>query len=105
VTAPTLAEIQAWPATVSLADACAALGFSRSWGYELVARGEFPCRVLTVGSRRHRVITAGLLHLLSEWETPGPEPPGPGAAAAMTATPLPKDIARDHRNASRRRSA
>jgi hypothetical protein len=61
--APTLEEVRSWGATLSIAQACQALGYSVAWGYELAAAGEFPCRVLTVRGRK-RVITASLLELL-----------------------------------------
>src|SRR6266568_860796 len=54
-----------WPATVDIAEAGAAFGLSRSYAYELVARGEFPAKVIRVGSR-HRVITASIIHALSD---------------------------------------
>ena len=63
--APTVDEVRSWPATVSIADACRALGYSTSWGYELTECGEFPAKVLTVRGRR-RVITASLLKVLTE---------------------------------------
>lgn len=67
---PTLDDIKrTWPATVSVEEACAALGISRSYGYELAGRNEFPCRVLTVGTRR-RVITAQLVSLLGDEDRP-----------------------------------
>jgi predicted DNA-binding transcriptional regulator AlpA len=52
-----------WPATVGVREACAALGVSPSWGYDLVKRGVFPCKVLQLGGRT-RVITASLIVLL-----------------------------------------
>lgn len=49
---PTLAEIKAeWPPTVDVPTAGEAFGLSRSYSYELVARGEFPARVDRFGSR------------------------------------------------------
>lgn len=62
--APTLEEVRSWGATVSIPLACKALGYSTAWGYELAARNEFPCRILTVRNRK-RVITASLIELLS----------------------------------------
>ncbi|MET9382707.1 hypothetical protein ABZY09_16920 [Streptomyces sp. NPDC002928] len=44
-------------------DASKALGFSRAKGYDLVRRGEFPCRVLRIG-RTKGVVTASLLRVL-----------------------------------------
>ena len=65
MTAPTLAEVREWPATVDVATAARALGVATSTAYEWIARREFPVRVLTVG-RRRRVVTADLIRLLSE---------------------------------------
>ncbi len=63
VPAPTLDEIRTWPATVDVPTACAPFGISRSYGYELAARGEFPARVLRVGGRT-RVVTASIVAAL-----------------------------------------
>lgn len=62
--APTLDEIRACPATIDVPFACSALGISKSWGYQLVAQGEFPARVIQIGSSRTRVVTASLISLL-----------------------------------------
>jgi predicted DNA-binding transcriptional regulator AlpA len=59
----TLAELLAMPVMVDITTASRALGLGRSTGYELARRGEFPCRVLHVGSS-YRVPTAELLHTL-----------------------------------------
>jgi len=59
----TLAELLALPLTVDVSTAARALGLSRSTGYALARRGEFPCRVLRVGSS-YRVPTAELLRIL-----------------------------------------
>ena len=61
--APTLAEIRAWPATVSIPAAAPALGISQSYLYELAARNEAPCRVLKLGTRS-RVVVSDLVRLL-----------------------------------------
>lgn len=58
-----LSELLAMPVTVDIGTAARALGLGRSTGYELTRRGEFPCRVLRVGSS-YRVPTAELLRLL-----------------------------------------
>jgi hypothetical protein len=63
--APTLDEIRHWPATVDIPKANTALGLSRAHGYALAQRGEYPARVLKVGGR-YRVVTASIVHLLSE---------------------------------------
>jgi predicted DNA-binding transcriptional regulator AlpA len=46
----TVAEVLTMPVTVDIGTAARALGLGRSTGYELARRGEFPCRVLRVGS-------------------------------------------------------
>ncbi|MFE9401093.1 helix-turn-helix transcriptional regulator [Streptomyces sp. NPDC006530] len=56
-----------WGGTGSVEDASAAFGFSRAKGYDLVRRGEFPCRVLRIG-RSTRVVTASLLRVLDSGE-------------------------------------
>ena len=62
-----------WGGTGSVTEAARALGFSRAKGYDLVQRGEFPCRVLRIG-RTSRVVTASLLRVLESGE---PEYNGP----------------------------
>lgn len=62
---PTLHEIREWPASVDVNAAAAAFGISRSHAYDLVARGEFPAKVIRVGSR-YRVITASIIRALSD---------------------------------------
>ncbi|MGW2858213.1 helix-turn-helix domain-containing protein [Streptomyces sp. NPDC001205] len=56
-----------WGGTGSVEDASQAFGFSRAKGYDLVRRGEFPCRVLRIG-RKTRVVTASLLRVLDTGE-------------------------------------
>ena len=58
-----LAELLAMPVMVDIGTASRALGLGRSTGYELARRGEFPCRVLHVGSS-YRVPTIELLRIL-----------------------------------------
>jgi hypothetical protein len=67
VNRPTLVEIRAWPATVGVPVAATAYGFSRSHAYDLVARGEFPARVIKV-ARRYVVVTADIIRQLSATE-------------------------------------
>jgi predicted DNA-binding transcriptional regulator AlpA len=62
-TAPTLEDIKGWPATVPIPQACTAYGFSRSYGYELAARGDFPAKVIKRG-RVTRVVTASIVATL-----------------------------------------
>jgi predicted DNA-binding transcriptional regulator AlpA len=62
---PTLTEIrELWPPTVDVRAAGRVFGLSRSHAYELVSRGEFPAKVIKVGSR-YRVITASIIEVLS----------------------------------------
>lgn len=70
VAAPTLAEVKNWPATVDVVTAATALGIGRSTAYEWLKIGQFPVRVISVRGR-HRVVTAGLIALLSQTETAG----------------------------------
>ncbi len=64
----TLDEIRRWPATVGVPQASEqALGLSRSWGYALVAAGEFPARTIKIRGRT-RVVTASLIRLLEGGE-------------------------------------
>jgi hypothetical protein len=71
----TQAELDALPVAFDLLLACRALGIGRSLGYDLAKRGEFPCRVLTVG-KSYRVTRADLLRSL------GVDQQAPGSAAA-----------------------
>lgn len=59
----TRAELLALPVTVDVTTAARALGLGRSTAYELARRGEFPCRVLHIGSS-YRIPTADLLRVL-----------------------------------------
>jgi predicted DNA-binding transcriptional regulator AlpA len=67
ITQPTLDEIRSWPAAVSITVAASAYGFSRSHGYELASRGEFPARTIRAGSR-YVVVTADIIRQLSASE-------------------------------------
>lgn len=49
--------------TCSLAQAIKALGISKSHGYALAQSGQFPVKVLRLGTT-YRVVTADLLRLL-----------------------------------------
>jgi hypothetical protein len=60
---PTLEEIQHWPASVSIPQACTAFGLSKSHGYELAQRDEFPARCIRAGGR-WVVVTADVIRLL-----------------------------------------
>lgn len=64
---PTLDEVRGWSATVDVRRACSAIGISASWGYQLIAEDDFPCRVLTIRGRS-RVLTASLIALLEGTE-------------------------------------
>ena len=49
--------------TTDLVAAAKVLGVARSTAYKLAAAGEFPCKVIRVGTR-YRVVTADLYRLL-----------------------------------------
>ncbi|TVT61982.1 DNA-binding protein [Amycolatopsis rhizosphaerae] len=61
---PTLAEIRAWPATVSVPKAGTAWGMSRNQSYNMAKRGEFPATVNRIGNR-YTVVTASIIRALS----------------------------------------
>jgi len=63
--AMTLGGLLALPLMVDIRTAARALGLSRSKGYELARRNEFPCRVLHVSSS-YRVPTVELLRVLGQ---------------------------------------
>jgi predicted DNA-binding transcriptional regulator AlpA len=59
--------------TISVAEAALARGISRGHAYAMVARGEWPTKVLRLG-RRVRVPTAALRRLLEDDDLGGPAP-------------------------------
>jgi excisionase family DNA binding protein len=70
----TRVELLALPAVVDVTTAARALGLGRSTAYDLARRGEFPCRVLHIGSS-YRVPTAELLRVLGiDPDQPAPPP-------------------------------
>lgn len=76
----TRAELLALPVVVDVTTAARALGLGRSTAYELARRGEFPCRVLHIGSS-YRIPTADLLRVLGiEPLMSDPRPTAPPAA-------------------------
>ncbi|MEU4801317.1 helix-turn-helix domain-containing protein [Actinosynnema sp. NPDC023587] len=60
-----LAEIRRWPAAVSVATAATAFNISRSKAYDLIARGEFPAKVMRLGGH-YKVVTASIVRALSD---------------------------------------
>jgi len=58
-----IADLRDLPPTVDIETAARILGCGRTLAYELVKRGEFPCRVLRLG-KRYLVPTAALLESL-----------------------------------------
>lgn len=72
---PTMDEVRAWPATVSVEDASLAIGISKAYGYELISQGRFPCQVLPLGPKRYQVLQAGLVRLLDGREEADAEQP------------------------------
>lgn len=66
----TVRDLLDLPPAVDVETACQALGISRSHGYNLARRGQFPCKVLRAG-RSFRVVTADLRRVLCiEDQTP-----------------------------------
>ena len=60
---PTIAQLRSGPPSVGLMTAAAVLGIGRTRAYELARTGQFPVRLLRIGST-YRVPTAELLSLL-----------------------------------------
>jgi hypothetical protein len=58
-----IADLRDLPPTVDIETAARILGCGRTLAYELVKRGEFPCRILRLG-KRYLVPTASLLESL-----------------------------------------
>jgi len=56
-------ELRALPATIDLPTAARALGLGRTKAYELARLGQFPCRILRIGSS-YRIPTQDLLRYL-----------------------------------------
>jgi excisionase family DNA binding protein len=52
------------PPTLTVEQAAAILGCGRTLAYELIRRGEFPSRVIKLGSRRYVIPTADLLRVI-----------------------------------------
>jgi predicted DNA-binding transcriptional regulator AlpA len=70
-------ELLALPPVVSVETAARALGCGRTLAYDLLRRGEFPCRVLRLGSR-WVVPTADLLRAIGV-TSPHPDDHRPAA--------------------------
>jgi Helix-turn-helix domain len=83
------AELLALPAVVDVTTAARGLGLGRYTAYDLARRGEFPCRILHIGSS-YRVPTAELLRVLGldpAKQSRGPSH-GAGPAALDNSYPL-----------------
>ncbi|TDB86296.1 helix-turn-helix domain-containing protein [Actinomadura sp. 7K534] len=52
-------DLDTLPTVVSIMTAARALGLSRTYAYELAKRGDFPCRIIRIGTN-YRVPTAEL---------------------------------------------
>lgn len=59
----TIAELEALPVAIDLETAGRALGVGRTRAHELARSGEFPCRVLRVGTK-YRVPRSALFEAL-----------------------------------------
>jgi hypothetical protein len=64
ITAEELRELARQAPTVSLMTAGRALGYGHTATYEAVKRGDFPCRVISLGTRKMRVPVVELLRVL-----------------------------------------
>jgi Helix-turn-helix domain len=70
----TFDELHALPTVVDLMTAARALDIGRTTAYQLAKAGEFPVRIIRVGTAYH-VPTAELLKLLGVGPTPQTDPP------------------------------
>lgn len=85
MSAPTVADMRAWPPAVPLwPHAASALGLCRSSAYDLARRGELPVRVLRLG-RLVKVSTAELLSALGIAPTHEESPSAWTASGALVA--------------------
>ncbi|SFK37230.1 hypothetical protein [Geodermatophilus ruber] len=83
MSAMTQAELAALPATVDVVTAARALSCGRTLAYQLVRAGQFPARVVRLGSR-YRVVTGGPDGLLAAL---GIEPAADSPRSAVTTSP------------------
>jgi predicted DNA-binding transcriptional regulator AlpA len=65
ITPERVAVLRAKP-VLTYREAFELMQISETAGYRMVARGEFPSKVIEVGPRNHRVPTAALLRALGE---------------------------------------
>jgi hypothetical protein len=79
---PSITQLRSGPPTVGLLTAAAVLGVGRTRAYEMARRGEFPVRVIRIGST-YRVPVAELLTLLGISDAP------PVVAEARSPRPAP----------------
>jgi excisionase family DNA binding protein len=82
----TFDQLYALPTVVDLMTAARALGIGRSKAYKLAHDGQFPCRILRVGTHYH-VPTAELLRVLGAT----PFVPPPRTSPENTDPPTPDD--------------
>jgi predicted DNA-binding transcriptional regulator AlpA len=59
----TLDEVRAWPPTVDVDEASRALGISKGHIYNSIKRGQFPIKIIRIGSRT-KIVTASLITFL-----------------------------------------
>lgn len=59
----TFSELHTLPTVVDLMTAARALGIGRSKAYQLASTGEFPCRIIRIGTH-YNIPTAELLKVL-----------------------------------------
>jgi excisionase family DNA binding protein len=62
-------ELAALPTTTTIETAARALGLGRTRAYQLAREGNFPCKVIRIGTS-YRVVTADLQRLMSSSESP-----------------------------------
>ena len=88
-----VAEVMALPAVVDIVVAGRAFGLGRTTAYALARKGEFPCRVVRVGSA-YRVPTAELRRELGLEAAP-PQPVSPAQPQPLVTKVVRKRRTRD----------
>ncbi|MFG2021852.1 helix-turn-helix domain-containing protein [Actinomadura geliboluensis] len=56
-------ELLALPTTISVETAARAIGLGRTRAYQLARQGQFPCKVIRIGTS-YRIVTVDLRRLL-----------------------------------------
>ncbi|HET6286340.1 MAG TPA: hypothetical protein VFG15_06280 [Amycolatopsis sp.] len=84
---PSLDDLRNDGPTISVRRAALALGVSPSHCHTLIRTDRFPCRVIPLGTRRHKVVTGSLVALLEGRDPFAAQSPAPAPAVGTPAAP------------------